>query len=307
MAAPDGNNSITDNLREIGRDLMIMEISTIASDGITGRKMPWFPHAVIDILDKYRDWFEVTIGVDFDKVLAESAPLDKAFFVKKNRYEPGKSGVTSATTNGWRTVEQLRRAAKYLLDDELMEAFREKPLDDTQKGIALRIRRNCDQLKPIIVRFRGTTEWRHYFLEAGVVKLGNFEFEAGKDTADDVKWKHFRPVDRGISRTDISIVLNNPDRSTDQNGVINPDVVGRIRKIWEMGTDEIIAQTVVQIDGDVVTRFKKGLPDEEQAFFVSMHHRGVETALQQWNTLFNAFQKLIGGLADLIFGRKPGA
>ena len=57
MSDKSVSKNIIGDLSEIGRDLLVMEISTIASDAITGRKMPWFPHAVIDVLTKYADWF----------------------------------------------------------------------------------------------------------------------------------------------------------------------------------------------------------------------------------------------------------
>ena len=76
-----------------------------------------------------------------------------------------------------------------------------------------------------------------------------------------------------------------------------------MRKIWELGTDIIIAQTIVHVDGDTVTKFQRGIKQEKLTYCLDIHNQGVDTAVKQWKTLFDAFKALIGGVADRIFGR----
>ena len=38
-------------------------------------------------------------------------------------------------------------------------------------------------------------------------------------------------------------------------------------------------------------------------YYLHIHNQGIDTAVKQWRTLFEAFAALIGGVADLIFGR----
>ena len=66
MSNQSSSGGIANDLIEIGRDLLVMEVSTIASDSITGRKMPWFPHAVIDITTNYADWLAEVRNINID-------------------------------------------------------------------------------------------------------------------------------------------------------------------------------------------------------------------------------------------------
>ena len=121
-----------------------MEISTIESDIITGRRMPWFPHAIIDILASIQAGVEVR-NLDMGAILCFPTPLTREAFAELAM--EGMSGTDIVVTNGWRTIEQLRRTAKLIADVEFMRTLQMNPLTYLERGISTRIRRNCDQLK----------------------------------------------------------------------------------------------------------------------------------------------------------------
>ena len=290
------SKDVIGDLTEIGRDLLVMEISTIESDTITGHKMPWFPHAVIDVLTKYSDWFVLTRELKMGTILGWPEPLTREALVTLTLDE----AVDSDTqiTNGWRTIEQIRRTAKLIVDDELMRTFHKQPLNQLERSIAIRIRRNCDQLKSIVVRFRTIETWQRYFLTNAALK----NIAQGRiDTGSDHTWTTFRKVDDGLTRSKISRSLA-ASTNTDQ-AVLDSDAAIRLRKIWELGTDSIIAQTIVHVDGDTVTRFQRGISDDTLTYYLKIHNQGIDTAVKQWRTLFDAFTALVGGVADRIFGR----
>ncbi|MDM8536290.1 hypothetical protein QUF70_06015 [Desulfobacterales bacterium HSG17] len=60
-----------------------------------------------------------------------------------------------------------------------------------------------------------------------------------------------------------------------------------IRKIWEMGLEQIAMQTVVQLDGDVVTRIKPKYADENSRVIHNIHNQGVTISLNFWSELIN--------------------
>lgn len=157
-----GSKGMARDLTEIGRDLLVMEISTIESDSITGHKMPWFPHAVIDVLAKYADWLVLTRELKMGTILALPGPLTREALVELTLDDA--PDADTKLTNGWRSIEQIRRTAKLLVDGEVMRELGKKPLNEVEQSLATRIRRNCDQLKTIIVRFRGVDPWhRQYY------------------------------------------------------------------------------------------------------------------------------------------------
>ena len=300
MSDQPASSCLTSDLTEIGRDLLVMEISTIASDSITGRKMPWFPHALIDILAKYADWFVTICDLRVDAILVLPEPLTRASFIELTM--TNRADSYTPITNGWRSIEQLRRTAKLLTDDELMRTVKKGPLDELEKGIALRIRRNCDQLKAIVIRFRAIDAWQPYLLSAdGRAKAD----QARTDTAAATNWTKFREVDNGLTRAEISTALEKISSTGGDKAVLDADASTRLRKIWELGTDQVIAQTLVHVDGDLVTRFQRNISEEERAYYLGVHNQGVQTAVQQWKTLFEAFMKLTAGVVDRIFGRTP--
>ena len=298
MSDKSVSKNIIGDLSEIGRDLLVMEISTIASDAITGRKMPWFPHAVIDVLTKYADWFSSVPKLKVGTILGLPKPITRDAFIELTLDD--KSNSDTLMTNGWRTIEQLRRTAKLIVDDELMQEVNKAPLDHLERGIAIRIRRNCDQLKSIVMRFRTVEAWQPYFLTAEARK--NIEY-ARIDTASDAIWTNFREADDGLTRAQISQSLETFNSIGAERAVLDSEAATRLRKIWELGTDQIIAQTIVQVDGDTLTRFQRGVDVDERTYFLEIHNQGIHTAVRQWRVLFDAFSALIDGVADRIFGR----
>ena len=290
------SKNVIGDLTEVGRDLLVMEISTIESQTITGHKMPWFPHAVIDVLTKYADWFVVTRELKMGTILDCPDPLTRELLITLTLSEAPESDTQ--ITNGWRTIEQIRRTAKFLVDDELMQALHKEPLTPIERSLAVRIRRNCDQLKAMVVRFRATEVWKRYFLtDAAVQNIA----QARTETSSDHAWTSFRQVDDGLTRSGISRSLERAGKS--EHAVLDSDAAIRLRKIWELGTDSIVAQTLVHIDGDIVTRVHQGMDQETLAYYLNIHNQGIDTAVKQWRTLFDAFTALVGGVADRIFGR----
>ena len=58
-----------------------------------------------------------------------------------------------------------------------------------------------------------------------------------------------------------------------------------LRKVWEVGTETIVMQTVAQLDGDVVTRVQQaraGVADEP---IQTIHREAVANALKHWQFL----------------------
>ena len=258
--------------------------------------MPWFPHAVIDVLTKYADWFVVTRELKMGTILDCPDPLTRELLITLTLSEAPESDTQ--ITNGWRTIEQIRRTAKFLVDDELMQALHKEPLTPIERSLAVRIRRNCDQLKAMVVRFRATEVWKRYFLtDAAVQNIA----QARTETSSDHAWTSFRQVDDGLTRSGISRSLERAGKS--EQAVLDSDAAIRLRKIWELGTDSIVAQTLVHIDGDIVTRVHQGMDQETLAYYLNIHNQGIDTAVKQWRTLFDAFTALVGGVADRIFGR----
>ncbi len=67
-----------------------------------------------------------------------------------------------------------------------------------------------------------------------------------------------------------------------------------IRKIWELGTEVIIMQTIVQVDGDVITRLNANYLDNAHYPKIrDYHNKGIEIALKHWISLVNVAKELM--------------
>jgi hypothetical protein len=78
------------------------------------------------------------------------------------------------------------------------------------------------------------------------------------------------------------------------------DQLALIRKVWEIGVQEIAVQTVVQIDGDVVTRIQSKYATEGGAALLKIHHDGVKTSVDFWKDLIRIAKDLLTTLFGLI-------
>ena len=74
---------------------------------------------------------------------------------------------------------------------------------------------------------------------------------------------------------------------------LTPEEIVMIRKIWEMGLEEIAMQTIIQLDGDVLTRIQSKYAKEENAKIHHLHNQSVSTALAFWGGLIGIVKDLI--------------
>jgi hypothetical protein len=74
-----------------------------------------------------------------------------------------------------------------------------------------------------------------------------------------------------------------------------------LRKIWELGTEEIVLQTVVQLDGDVITRVHPGFATPEYETLHSIHNDSVRVATQSWQFLVRTLKELFEGILSKLW------
>lgn len=83
-----------------------------------------------------------------------------------------------------------------------------------------------------------------------------------------------------------------------------------VHKAWDVGTELVIMQTSLQVDGDLITRLSPSLmsndPDRfgpvDPAFISLVHNNALSTATAQWRSLFDLAADLLDKLGDRLFG-----
>lgn len=78
----------------------------------------------------------------------------------------------------------------------------------------------------------------------------------------------------------------------------------QIRKIWEIGAERVLIQTVIQIEGDVITRISPDMQAPEKQYLLPIHQDGVKTAMRTWSALIEIAKGLIIAVGEALLGRK---
>ncbi len=249
--------------REIGRNLLSLEINTIEKPNLTTLKMPVLPHALLDIAGFYLTMLHEKLDLtSLWEMAREDRPSWQPVFrdtrVSENRARP-------VTTTGPETFDRLRWAAERALgSDKCRDCFSEG-----ERVILYRIRRNCDQLKGIITDL----------------------------AASDPDWGPW------LNENDRSRLLKEEIRTLPP-GRMPVDYAVAVRKMWDMGVENVCIQTVIQLDGDVITRIQSGLPRETRDVMLKVHETGIDVSLRYWQTLFDIVKQVAGGLLELFLPRR---
>jgi hypothetical protein len=72
------------------------------------------------------------------------------------------------------------------------------------------------------------------------------------------------------------------------------DQITLIRKAWELGTEQIMLQTVIQIDGDVTTRMSERFAMDFNQTVLSIHNNSISTSTLFWANLVKTLSEMAG-------------
>lgn len=84
---------------------------------------------------------------------------------------------------------------------------------------------------------------------------------------------------------------------------VTVDQVTLIRKAWEIGTERIVLQTVVQIDGDVTTRISERFAKKPNDTILKIHNDSITTSTSFWAQLVKTLGEIAGKAFERIVGR----
>jgi hypothetical protein len=293
------------DLKGILGDLLTLEVNTVIKDGLTANKMPPLPFALLDIiaayanclrgfglnlapyfeLDRDRLWLaldeQAQRGEAKAKKLVEEAErayqathdrapaqrgelfnyLTDLWPVLEQPQLPGPSEhrwfSMEEVSNGWESFERLRIAANQAMD------FRE--FDKADVALLMRVVGNCSRLK---------------FIVQGIQREGEHR-EA---------WTQLIPATRN------QLLMGDMHQRGVPLDKLGTQHQAAVRKIWELGTERIVAQTCIQVDGDVLTRISPALLEKQtevvRGLILEAHRRSIGTSLSYWKLLIEVAQRL---------------
>ena len=75
---------------------------------------------------------------------------------------------------------------------------------------------------------------------------------------------------------------------------IDPHYISLIRKSWDMGIEQVVMQTVIQLDGDMISRIQKGFEKEEFHGLQQLHLATCRMGVETWETMTRLVIHFIG-------------
>ena len=265
-----GGNQMQASFREIAEDLMNLEVNTIIQTSLmTARKAPRPHHALLDIAGEYQG------------ILTGALPHGFGLAPRRARRAENPQAKAWEQTFGELTVPQVAAATfrdLYVTARAGLEGS-EDPEKETpsevKEAVLWRIRRSCVDIATILDRLEYQSKSRSF----------------------DPGWAF------GLTRQQI----NDQDITRPDDGRPDLEITHRewvmIRKVWEISIEQIAMQTVIQLDGDVVTRLCRSHATEKHAHLWKAHMESTQVAMESWRFLVDTVGRFLTATAKLIRGK----
>jgi len=256
--------SVRESLKQTARDLTTLEINTIVKPSMTARKMPPPGHALLDIAATYADKLQVDLGIPLaTPFVYQEAREREVTPVRQWRQEWVERGTLRCDDYTFRC---LRHAAYRILEDC-------PELEGRDRVIVERIKRNADQIRGLLRNLEKRLGSRHNandkFLGCSRRELLERETELGR---------HPQPH-------------------------LHPDEMTLLRKIWDIGVEEVVMQSTVSLPGAVINRIQSGLEPEEAAALLAFHREAIVSGTRMWKLIAETLVSMTGAFAKLIARR----
>ncbi|MGH7068167.1 MAG: hypothetical protein ACREFO_16155 [Acetobacteraceae bacterium] len=114
--------------------------------------------------------------------------------------------------------------------------------------------------------------------------------------------RRFNPTMRQFENKTRADLLKTPLRPDSYS--VAPDDLALLQKIWDIGTDQIVAQTIVYLTGDVTTRMQESLakPGAEPIF--AIHRQSVDVSIKYWKSLLEVIREIAGAAVSVLLGAR---
>lgn len=275
---------------DLARNLLALEINTVLKAGISAEKMPLAGDALIDLAQEYYIFLCDQLDVFGSRETATLAPwaarMSETFHwglapfappadaTRPDRYDPfffsrDLPGNDPARGTTLKVFDDIREVASWLREmmDRTHDAARVPGASAEVVSAAAVVDRDA---LPILMRVQRNSD-----------QINDVLRRRGLDTVS-----YLRGMDDEVRRM--------PALKT-------ADVV-TIRKAWDVGTELVVMQSTIQIDGDVVTRLLKGRDTAGSAVMIGVHKDAVDVSFRYWSFLIDALGRFAGKAVNSLVG-----
>jgi hypothetical protein len=275
-------------LRTLAGDLLNLEVNTILKENTTAEKMPSCRRkAILDIADGFRLKMATLGYVHYQDGSYETVALGLAEPLSFKWWYGGEFSFVEIMLHSRIIIERLTLLLDKITDEQkkrelhgnikIVERFQAQ----SSNIVGMFKQRRAFYKEEITAKKEGFTDFR---VEEDIDANGNFASQ---------KWS--REWNNDLNLADINTY---PDLQ------LSPEEITLIRKVWEIGSQQILLQTVIQIDGDVTSYIASPLldfPTDLQRMILGIHNDAVGTSTKAWHVLFTTIIGLAGKAIDKIF------
>ncbi len=240
-------------------DLLNLEVNLIIKPGMTARKMPAPRSALANIAEDYED------------MLAGFAALVLPVWEERGRVPPVRVlSAEDATARGPSRSKHSRVGDDGMLSEIHVGSMVTRPDDAVGFDTFDRLREWALETAAISRTLAAVTDWpsRDELAARGVL------FKRVFRNCDQLK-----AMLDGLPHEDEARTRVRRDVALSSEHLLN------LRKIWEVGTETVVMQTVVQLDGDIITRVQQGSTSASNKAIHDLHREAVESAIRNWQHL----------------------
>jgi len=274
-------------LRTLAGDLLQLEVSTILVENTTNEKMPSSRRkALLDIASGYRAKLAELGFICYEDGTYE----EKAKFRLK---EPLK---LQWWYGGEFSFVEIMHSCQFILEkiDERLPQLQKPEHIQELRSIRKLVERFAANSSGIIGMFKKRRATYQKQIEAG-----EDGFSTERVIGGIINNKYASQIFSKGWNNDVS--LSDINKMEDME--LYPEEITLIRKVWEIGTQQVLLQTIVQLDGDVTSYIATPLLEMHQTLqnlILGIHNDAVATSTRSWSALFNTVMNIAGKTIDRI-------
>lgn len=241
-------------------DLTHLEINTIVKSNMTASKITNSPRKLLHEIATTYHYALKNMGIKYSEYYKDDEDKDLLF-----RGDPKCDGSGADSFNEFQI--KASKTIKWLTENKanIQEIDEEEIMEDAM--ILERIAVNSATIKDIINANVNSSENK---------KVEN-NFDDPKAIKDFKKAKDQKKNDKNDLKMSLQDILT-------------------LKKINDIGTEKILTQTVIGLDGDITTRISTNYAKHPVTFINEMHQEAISTSVNYWESLVKIFATFIGKL-----------
>lgn len=276
-------------MKNLANDLLALEINTIVKENMSGAKMPAKRRvALMDIANRYRS---LLLEYGLCRIADGKTPTDAKIAKRKpiRWHFAGEYSFVELRNLALSGIETLSQQIKNSTQHEDIEQLEGKI------KMLTRVERQCSNLIGMFKIRRQQLGVKAGEEQPGLEAMPNHE----GITSDEDPF----PSQMGSELWNNDISLSDINRVEDME--LTPDQITLIRKVWELGTQKVLLQTVIQIDGDITNYMTNQflyLHPELRKIVLELHNGASESGTRIWRQLFATIGQLAGKTFNQLLG-----